>query len=206
MLKLAVFGSGRGSNFAAILDAVRGGRLTGTEVRLVLSNNSQAGILALAREHGIEAVHCSRKQFATDEAFDAAVLGHLTRLGVTFIALAGYMKMLPAEIVRAYAGRIVNIHPALLPRFGGAGMYGARVHDAVLAAGEQESGATVHLVDEAYDSGAIVLQRRVPVLPGDTGETLAARVLAAEHELYPEALGLFAAGRVTLRGRDVIIT
>jgi phosphoribosylglycinamide formyltransferase-1 len=100
----------------------------------------------------------------------------------------------------------VNIHPALLPRFGGAGMYGARVHEAVLAAGERESGATVHLVDEEYDSGAIVLQRKVPVLSGDTAETLAARVLAAEHELYPEALGLFAAGRVTVRGRDVIIT
>lgn len=206
MLKVAVFGSGRGSNFAAILDAVRRGRLTGTEVRLVLSNNSQAGILALAREHGIEAVHCSRRQFATDGEFDAAVLDHLARRGVTFIALAGYMKMLPAAIVRAYAGRIVNIHPALLPRFGGAGMYGLRVHEAVLAAGDRESGATVHLVDEEYDRGAIVLQRTVPVLPGDTAETLAARVLTAEHELYPEVLGFFAAGRVTLHGREVVIT
>jgi phosphoribosylglycinamide formyltransferase-1 len=103
------------------------------------------------------------------------------------------MKKVPASVISAYRGRILNIHPALLPRFGGQGMYGTRVHEAVLAAGERESGATVHLVDEEYDRGAILLQRRVPVLPGDTPASLAARVLEAEHQVYPEALRRFAA-------------
>lgn len=206
MLKVAVFGSGRGSNCAAILEAIRRGRLTTVEVRLVLSNNSQAGILDLAREHGIPAVHCSRKQYGSDGDFDEALLEHLRRRGTEFIVLAGYLKMLPARIVREFAGRIVNMHPALLPRFGGPGMYGMRVHEAVLAAGERESGATVHLVDEEYDHGAVVACRKVPVLPGDTAESLAARVLEAEHELYPDVLALFAAGRVSVNGRTVVIS
>jgi phosphoribosylglycinamide formyltransferase-1 len=112
---------------------------------------------------------------------------------VDFIALAGYMKRVPARVVAAFRGRIINIHPALLPRFGGSGMYGTRVHAAVLASGDTVSGATVHFVDEEYDHGEIILQERVPVLKTDTPETLAARVLAAEHEIYPEALRRLAA-------------
>jgi phosphoribosylglycinamide formyltransferase-1 len=188
MLNVAVFGSGRGSNFQAILTALQQGSVPGVTIRLVISNSSSAGILEIARTHCIPALHLSRKQFSTDEDFVDALLALLGRHGVNFIALAGYMKRVPAAVVTAFRGRIVNIHPALLPKFGGSGMYGMRVHEAVLASAEGESGATVHFVDEEYDHGAIILQRRVPVMPGDTPSTLAERVLAAEHEAYPEAL------------------
>lgn len=195
MLQIAVFGSGRGSNFGAILDALERGRITEARISLVLSNNSQAGILELARAHGIAAVHLSRKQFADEPAYVRAVLDLLRTHEVNFIALAGYMKQVPPEVIAAYRNRIVNIHPALLPKFGGRGMYGMHVHNAVIAAGESVSGATVHFVDEEYDHGAIVLQKSIPVADNDTPDTLAARVLAVEHEIYPEAIRLFAEGK-----------
>jgi phosphoribosylglycinamide formyltransferase-1 len=195
-IPIAVFGSGRGSNFQAILDAAHRGDLPGISFALVVSNNSDAGILEIARAQGIPALHCSRKFFPDNAAFEAALLAALRSHGAEAIALAGYMKKVPPGIIAAYGGRILNIHPALLPRFGGQGMYGIRVHEAVLASGERESGATVHLVDEEYDRGTILLQRRVPVLPGDTPETLAARVLEAEHQAYPEALRRFAEAMV----------
>jgi phosphoribosylglycinamide formyltransferase-1 len=190
MLHIAVFGSGRGSNFQALLAAMEGGKIPGARVGLVLSNSSTAGILAIAREHGLPAIHLSRAQFADDDTFSRAMLDALRSHGIDVVVLAGYMKKVPPQVVAAFRNRILNIHPALLPRFGGPGMYGLRVHAAVLAAGETESGATVHLVDEEYDRGAILLQRRVPVLQGDTPELLAARVLEAEHALYPDALRL----------------
>jgi phosphoribosylglycinamide formyltransferase 1 len=195
-IPIAVFGSGRGSNFQAILDAAHRGDLPGISFALVVSNNSDAGILAIARAHGIPALHCSRKAFSDDAVFEAALLEALRSRGAEAIALAGYMKKVPPGVIAAYRGRILNIHPALLPRFGGQGMYGIRVHEAVLASRERESGATVHLVDEEYDRGVILLQQRVPVLPGDTPETLAARVLDAEHRVYPEALRRFAEAMV----------
>ena len=191
-IPIAVFGSGRGSNFQAILDAAHRGDLPGISFALVVSNNSDAGILGdrpRARDPGAA---LQPEGFSDDAAFEAALLAALRSHGAEAIALAGYMKKIPPGIIAAYRGRILNIHPALLPRFGGQGMYGIRVHEAVLASGERESGATVHLVDEEYDRGAILLQRRVPVLPGDTPETLAARVLEAEHQVYPEALRRFA--------------
>ncbi len=188
MLNVAVFGSGRGSNFQSILTALQQGRIRDVAIRLVISNSSSAGILEIARTHCIPAFHVSQKQFSSDEAFVNALLALLRDHQVNFIALAGYMKRVPTPVVGAYRGRIVNIHPALLPKFGGSGMYGTHVHEAVLAAGETESGATVHYVDEEYDHGAIILQKRVPVMAGDTPATLAARVLVVEHEIYPEAL------------------
>ena len=192
MLHLAVLGSGRGSNFQAILRAIDGGRLPSTRVSLVISNNSDAGILALARSAGIPALHVSQKQFPTEEAFTDALLLELQRHGAELIVLAGYMKRVPSRIVREYRGRILNIHPALLPKFGGQGMYGHHVHEAVIAARETESGATVHVVDEEYDRGPIVLQRTIPVSPGETPETLAAKVLDIEHALYPDAIRQYA--------------
>ncbi|MBP1653791.1 MAG: phosphoribosylglycinamide formyltransferase [Bacteroidetes bacterium] len=192
MLHLAVLGSGRGSNFQAILRAIDGGRLPSTRVSLVISNNSDAGILALARSAGIPALHVSQKQFPTEEAFTDALLLELQRHGAELIVLAGYMKRVPSRIVREYRGRILNIHPALLPKFGGQGMYGHHVHEAVIAARETESGATVHVVDEEYDRGPIVLQRTIPVSPGETPETLAAKVLDVEHALYPDAIRQYA--------------
>jgi phosphoribosylglycinamide formyltransferase 1 len=205
-LRIAVFASGKGSNFAAILKAVQSGSIPHSCIALAVSNNSQAGALDFARHHGIPARHISRKQFPSEQAYTDALLHALREHDVNFIALAGYMKMIAPSIIAAYSGAIVNIHPGLLPEFGGPGMYGMHVHEAVIASGAKESGATVHLVDNEYDRGPIVAQRRVPVLAGDTAETLAARVLAVEHELYPEVIRWFAEGRVTIADNRVSIT
>lgn len=205
MLQLAVLGSGRGSNFQAILSAIQRGELTGVSIKLVISNNSAAGILEIARTQGLPALHISQKQFATEGAFVDTMLDVLRAHSVNFIVLAGYMKRLHPRLVATYKNRIINIHPALLPEFGGEGMYGMHVHRAVLAAGRPVSGATVHIVDEEYDRGPIVLQRQVTVAPGETPESLAAKVLAVEHGLYPEAIRLFAEGRVTVTERSIAV-
>jgi phosphoribosylglycinamide formyltransferase-1 len=178
--RVAVAVSGRGSNLLALLQAFRGDPRV--EVVLVLSNRPDAGGLSIAREHGIAVAVLS------DPADPQAWLGALGASRVDLLVLAGYLKLIPPAVVKAYVGRIVNIHPALLPRHGGPGMYGPRVHEAVLAAGDRESGATVHLVDEEYDRGAVLAQARVPVLPGDTAATLAERVLKVEHQLLPAAV------------------
>ena len=205
MLQLAVLGSGRGSNFQAILSAIQQGTLQGVRVSVVISNNSAAGILAIARAHALPVLHLSQKQFATEDGFVDAMLDALRVHGANFLVLAGYMKRLPTRVVNAYRNRILNIHPALLPDFGGEGMYGIHVHRAVLAAGREVSGATVHLVDEEYDRGAIVVQQEVPVSLGETPESLAAKVLAVEHAIYPEAIRLFAEGRVTVTKNTIAV-
>lgn len=204
-LNIAVFASGKGSNFKSILDAIKRGEIRNAEVVLVLSNNSDAGALFTAREHRIPTVHISPKHFADDDAYCKALLDTLSKHLVNFIVLAGYMKMLPRSVIRAFPNRIVNIHPALLPAYGGKGMYGIHVHEAVLANKAAISGATVHLVDEEYDHGPIVLQEILPVAENDTPESLAARVLELEHRLYPRAIGLFAAGKVKVDGQHVTI-
>jgi formyltetrahydrofolate-dependent phosphoribosylglycinamide formyltransferase len=198
MLNIAVFGSGRGSNFQAILHAIDEGSIPGARIACVISNNSLAGILEIARSRSIAAIQLSQKNFPDPESFTQALLEFLRQHDANFIVLAGYMKLLPPAVIAAFRHRIINIHPALLPRFGGKGMYGIRVHEAVLAAGEAESGATVHFVDEVYDHGAIILQKKVPVLPGDTPEILASRVLSIEHEIYPEAVRRFARGEIRI--------
>ncbi|MCR4438648.1 MAG: phosphoribosylglycinamide formyltransferase [bacterium] len=203
-LRLAVLASGRGSNLEAILRAIDRGELD-AEVAAVISNKSTAGALEIARSRGIPAVHLSALQFSSQEEFDKALLQLLERHAVNFIALAGYLKMLSPTIVRAFRHRILNIHPALLPSFGGKGLYGHYVHEAVLAYGCKVSGATVHLVDEEYDTGPPVIQECVPVLEDDTPETLAARVLTVEHRIYAQALQLFAEDRVVVEGRRVRI-
>ena len=191
--RLAVFCSGTGSNFRALFRAVRERGLP-AEMVLCLSNRSQCGAFDFAREQGMETLHLSEKQFETHEAFASAMVAALRERGIDFILLAGYMRKVPDAVVAAWPDRILNIHPALLPKFGGEGMYGIHVHTAVIAAGETESGATVHLVNEEYDKGRIVLQGKVPVLPGDTPEVLAARVLECEHAVYPDALEKLLAG------------
>ncbi len=203
-LRLAVFASGGGTNFQAILDAVERGSLPLT-VALCLSNTPKAGALARARRYGVPTAVLDSRDFETESTYVAALMDVLGEHAVNFIALAGYMRKIPAGIVDAFGGRMLNIHPALLPSFGGKGLYGRRVHEAVLAYGARWTGATVHLVDEEYDTGPIVLQEPVPVLPGDTPETLAARVLRIEHRLYPQALRLFAEGRVSVEGRLIRI-
>lgn len=198
MLRIAVLGSGRGSNFAAILRALEEGVIPNARVCVVISNNSGAGILELARSHNLPAVHLSHKQFADEQQFVRALLELLRRHEVNLVVLAGYMKRLHPAVVDAYRKRIVNIHPALLPKFGGAGMYGHYVHEAVIASGELVSGATVHLVDEEYDHGRILLQQSVSLSAGETADSLAAKVLQIEHQLYPEALRQIAEGQIIL--------
>jgi len=186
-MRLAVAISGRGSNLAALLAALPAGGPA--EVVLVLSNRAAAG-LDLARERRIPTL------VLPDPADGRAWLDALAAHRVELIVLAGYLKLVPSPTVQQYRGRIINVHPALLPAFGGPGMYGRRVHEAVLASGSAVSGATVHLVDEVYDRGAVLAQARVPVLPGDTPGTLAARVLEVEHRLLPAVvLAAVAAGR-----------
>ena len=204
-LNIAVLASGKGSNFLAILSAIRNGSIRNAVVTVVISNNSDAGALAIAREQGIPALHISRKQFAADVVFNEAVLSTLEEYRVNFIVLAGYMKKIDPSIIRQFKDRIVNIHPALLPAFGGSGMYGMHVHEAVIAQKASISGATVHIVDEEYDHGPIVLQKTLPVAPGDTPDTLAEKVRKIEHELYPEAIRLIAEGKIKINDRHVTI-
>jgi len=203
-LRLAVFASGGGTNFQAILDAIEAGRLP-ARVVLCVSDRPTAGALERARRHGIPTAVLAPKDYPSPEVFGEALLEVLRAHDVELVALAGYLKKIPDNVVAAYRNRILNIHPSLLPAFGGPGMYGRRVHEAVLNYGVRWTGATVHLVDEEYDHGPIVLQEPVLVLPDDTPETLAARVLEVEHRLYPEALRLFAEGRVVVDGRRVRI-
>lgn len=184
---LAVFCSGNGSNFKALHQHIREKNLP-CQIAMCLSNNSQCGAMRYARENGIDAVHLSSKVVPDENALAERMLEELRKRNVALILLAGYMKRVPKAVVERYPKRILNIHPALLPKFGGEGMYGLNVHRAVLEAKEKESGATVHFVTENYDEGEIILQAKVPVLPDDTPETLAARVLEVEHRLYPEAL------------------
>ncbi len=204
MLKLTVLASGTGSNFVAIYNAIQNQELD-AELKLVLSNNSQSGALAFARSHNINAIHLSSKTVINPEDFEDSMLRCFSDSEIDFIALAGYMKILPAKIVRTYRNRITNIHPALLPHFGGAGMFGIHVHEAVIQSGAKISGATVHLVDEIYDHGAIVMQKTVAVHNDDTPETLAKRVLEIEHEIYPKALQLFAENRVVVENNRMKI-
>jgi len=179
-MRVAVAVSGRGSNLEALLHALGPG--APARVVLVLSNRAEAGALDRARAHSVPA------EVLPDPSDPADWLDRLTRYRVDLLVLAGYLRLVPAAVIARYRDRILNVHPALLPAFGGRGMYGRRVHEAVLASGARESGATVHLVDEVYDRGAILAQGRVPVLPDDTPDRLAARVLAVEHRLLPAAV------------------
>ena len=185
MLHLAVFASGTGSNLRAIHAAIEHGSLS-ARLAVVLSNRREAGALDFAREHGIPAVSLAGLAGPDEEA--PRILEVLRQHGADFVALAGYMRLVPSEVVAAYGGRMLHIHPALLPSFGGKGMYGIKVHQAVLAAGDAETGITIHYVNEHYDEGKIINQKALAVNPGETAETLATRVLALEHEWYPKTI------------------
>ena len=204
-MKIAVFASGRGSNFLAILNAIDAGILP-AQIVVLISNKSDAGAMKIAGAHNIPTQHLSQRMFSSEEALVDAMLEVLEKNHAEFIALAGYLKKIPAQVIRQYRNRIVNIHPALLPSFGGEGMFGHRVHEAVIASGEKVSGATVHLVDEEYDRGPIVLQKTVTIAQDDTPDSLAARILKIEHEIFPIALKAFAEGRVKVEGRKAWIT
>ena len=190
---IAVLASGGGSNLQALIDHFNARDSSVARVALVLSDRPDAGALARATRAGIPAAVVPVKG-RTPEEVGQDMLARCDEYGIALVVLAGYLKLVPAEVVRRFAGRIVNVHPALLPKFGGPGMYGPRVHQAVLAAGDTMSGPTVHLVDEEYDRGRILAQWPVPVVAGDTPETLAARVLEAEHVLLPVVVEGLAAG------------
>lgn len=204
VLRLGVLASGRGSNFLSLINAIKAGRLN-AEMKVLISNKKNAGALNIARENQIPDVFISPKRFNDLLEFDHQILETLKKYDVNFVVLAGYLKLLSIDLVRAYKNRILNIHPALLPSFGGKGMYGHHVHEAVINRGCKVSGVTVHLVDELYDHGPIVMQRCVPVLENDAPDTLAARVLIEEHKIFAEALQLFAEEKVQIDDRRAII-
>jgi phosphoribosylglycinamide formyltransferase-1 len=187
---------------AAIAQACADGRIDG-QVVAVLGNYADSPALARARELGIQAAAVPSRK---DEAvYGSDLLGTLSEARPDLICLAGYMRKVPEAVLTAYAGRLMNIHAALLPSFGGQGMFGQHIHEAVLAYGAKVSGCTVHFVNGGYDTGPIILQTSVPVEENDTAEMLAARVLVAEHRTYPEAVALFAEGRLRVEGRRVRI-
>ena len=200
--RIAVLCSGGGSNLQAIIDSVEAGRIDG-EIVLVLANASKAYALERAKNHGIPCEFVSKKQAGSSEAFNDILLEKLQQAKADLVVLAGYLPIVGAQIVRAFPHRIINIHPALIPSFCGVGMYGHYVHEAVLAYGAKISGATTHFVDEQVDHGGVIMQGSVPVLEGDTADTLAARVLTVEHQILPESVRLFCAGKLRVDGRHV---
>jgi len=188
MIGIGVLASGGGSNFQALAEAARDGRIPGAAVRLLIANKPGAGALARAAALGVEALVVEPKNFAERTAYYARLIEEFKKRNVSLICLAGFLLKLEPNFLKAFPNRVLNIHPALLPKYGGAGMYGHHVHAAVVKAQEKESGCTVHWVDEEYDHGPALMQARVPVLPDDTADSLAARVLKEEHKLYPDAV------------------
>ena len=196
-LRLGFLASHGGSNLQAILDAIQAKWLN-AEARVVISNNTGSLALERARSAGVPALHLSSETHPDAGTLDRAIAEALQRHSVDLVVLAGYMRKIGPAVLGAYPCRIVNIHPALLPKHGGQGMFGIHVHEAVLAEGERETGATVHLVNAEYDRGPTLAQARVPVEPGDTPETLQQRVLSTEHRLYAETLQRIATGEIDL--------
>ena len=190
-LRLGVLGSGKGSNYRAIQEAILRGEL-GAETRLVISDVEEAGILEAARRHGVRAEYVAPGRFRTkmEPGAEERIVRLLKEAGVELVVLAGYMRMVKEPLLEAFPGRIINIHPSLLPAFPG-----LEAWKQALAAGAAETGCTVHYVDRGMDTGPIIAQRRVPVLPGDTPETLHARIQVAEHEVYPEVVRKIAEGK-----------
>ncbi|MDE2717232.1 MAG: phosphoribosylglycinamide formyltransferase [Chloroflexota bacterium] len=198
-LRLGILASHAGTTMQAIIDACAEGRLH-AEVRVVIGNNSRSGALARARAYGIPTAHLSSVTHPNEADLDRAITETLDGHRVDIVALAGYMKRLGPAVLSRYKGRMLNTHPALLPKFGGQGMYGDRVHEAVLAAGEEITGASVHLVEGDYDTGPVLSQIEVPVLATDTLETLRDRVQEAERQHYVEVLERIAMGEIVLEG------
>ena len=195
-MKIAVFVSGGGTNLQAIIDKIASGEIRNVEIAEVIASNDKAYAIERAAKAGIPSKVISKKVLG-EEAYVEATLTELNSLGVELVVLAGFLSMLGPRTVQAYANRIINIHPALIPAFCGKGMYGIRPHEAVLAKGVKVSGATVHFVNEHYDEGPIILQKAVDVLPDDTPETLQQRIMKeCEQVILPEAINLIASGTI----------
>ena len=199
-INIGVLASGNGTNLQAIINAVEAGRI-GASIKVVISDRPGAGALTRARGHRIPAVAIERKGFSSKEAFDKELVRVLNDHGVELVALAGFMRLLSGAFIKAFPMRIMNIHPALLPSFPGLG-----VQKAAIEHGVKFSGCTVHFVDEGCDTGPIIIQAVVPVLDGDTVEALSERILKEEHRIYPQAIALFADGRLRVEGRRVYVS
>ena len=203
-LRLGVLVSGGGSNLQSIIEHCNSGYLP-AEVAIVISSKEGVYALERAKRHNISYAVVDPKKFPTKEAYEDELIKLLKSSNVGLVVLAGFLKVLSPHFVNAFQGKIMNIHPSLIPAFCGEGFYGERVHKAVLDYGVKITGVTVHFVDEGTDTGPIILQRAVPVLDDDTPEILAQRVLREEHKIYPEAIKLFAQGRLQIHGRKVKI-
>lgn len=203
MLRVGVMVSGGGTNLQAILDAVDSGKITGAEIAVVISNNKNAYALERAKLHGIEAVCISPRDYESREAFNEAFLAKVDEYGLDLIVLAGFLVTIPAAMIEKYEGRIINVHPSLIPSFCGVGYYGLKVHEAALARGVKVTGATVHYVDSGMDTGPIILQKAVEVLPGDTPKVLQRRVMEqAEWVILPQAIDMIANGMSVCDGGE----
>lgn len=206
MLKLAVCVSGGGTNLQAIIDAIDNGAVTNAKIEVVISNNKNAYALERAAQHGIEAVCISPKEFDNRADFNQAFLDRLNSFHVDLVVLAGFLVVIPEEMIKQYRNRIINIHPSLIPSFCGTGYYGLKVHEGALSRGVKVTGATVHFVDEGTDTGPIILQKPVMIEQGDTAESLQKRVMEqAEWKILPKAIDLIANGKVeVVDGKTVI--
>ena len=206
MIKLAVCVSGGGTNLQAIIDAIDNGTITNAKIEVVIANNANAYALERAKNHGIEGICISPKDYENREAFNTAFLDKLNFYQVDLVVLAGFLVVIPPQMIAEYRNRIINIHPSLIPSFCGTGYYGLKVHEGVLARGVKVTGATCHFVDEGTDTGPIILQKVVEVEPGDTPEVLQRRVMEqAEWIIMPKAIDLIANGKVqVVDGKAVI--
>ncbi|HIT89483.1 MAG TPA: phosphoribosylglycinamide formyltransferase [Candidatus Merdenecus merdavium] len=206
MLKIAVLVSGGGTNLQAIIDEIQQGKITDASIDVVISNNPNAYALQRAANHGIEHLCISPKDYPTREEFHQELISTIESYGVDLIVLAGYLVVIPEELIRAYRNKIINVHPSLIPSFCGTGYYGLAVHEGVLKRGVKVTGATVHFVDEGTDTGPIILQKAVDVLEDDTSLTLQKRVMEeAEWILLPEAIRLIARGQIEVVDQHVRI-
>lgn len=205
MLKLAVLVSGGGTNLQAVIDAIDAGTITNAKIDVVISNNANAYALERAKNHGIEGMCIAPKAYGSREQFNDALTQTIVDRGIDLVVLAGYLVIIPPQLTRAYKNRIINIHPSLIPSFCGTGFYGLKVHEAALKRGVKVTGATCHFVDEGTDTGPIILQKAVDILPDDTPKTLQRRVMEqAEWVIMPKAIDLIANGRI--RVSDGVVT
>lgn len=204
MIRIAVFASGRGSNFRSIYQKIKEGYLS-CQVSVLISDNSKAGALEFAEQSSISTYVVNPREFPTPDSFGKRLIAILTEHQVEYIALAGYLKKIPDNVIDQFENRIINIHPALLPAFGGKGMYGINVHQAVFDSGTQVSGVTVHFVNKEYDAGPILLQKSVDIRKCRSAEEIAEKVLEMEHQIYPQALKILLEKDVRLKGKRVIL-
>jgi len=203
MKRIAVFASGGGTNLQALIDAVDKGEIKNGKIEIVFSNKADAFALERAKKQGIPSLYLNPKDFKDRQAYDKELADKMNSMKIDLVCLAGYMKILTGGFINNFNGKIMNIHPALLPAFGGEGMYGLHVHEAVLAHGDKITGCTVHFVDCGTDTGPVILQKKMDVGNAKTPEELQKKVLVYEHAAYKEAVELFCADKLVLEGNEV---